>query len=160
MKKIFFLLAVPVTLFTLKSSAQDNHDQTQLSKLLDHYYGLKDALVAGHADSASSKAGEFIKIANSIDYKVISEGNINALLKDATPISESGDIKIQRNHFANLSANMITLARTIRFSSRPIYQAYCPMKKVNWLSSEKAIKNPYYGNAMLTCGEIVDTIRQ
>jgi hypothetical protein len=32
------------------------------------------------------------------------------------------------------------------------------MIKTHWLSSEKAIKNPYYGSAMLTCGEVTETI--
>ncbi|RYF82932.1 MAG: DUF3347 domain-containing protein, partial [Chitinophagaceae bacterium] len=35
---------------------------------------------------------------------------------------------------------------------------YCPMKKALWLSNEKAIKNPYYGSAMLTCGKVTETI--
>jgi len=32
------------------------------------------------------------------------------------------------------------------------------MKKAVWLSNEKAIKNPYYGSQMLTCGKVVETI--
>jgi hypothetical protein len=36
---------------------------------------------------------------------------------------------------------------------------YCPMKKSNWLSNEKTVKNPYYGSAMLTCGEVTGTIK-
>jgi hypothetical protein len=32
------------------------------------------------------------------------------------------------------------------------------MKKANWLSNEKQVKNPYYGSAMLNCGKVVDTI--
>jgi len=27
-----------------------------------------------------------------------------------------------------------------------------------WLSNEKAIKNPYYGESMMACGEIKETI--
>lgn len=158
MKKIFFLVALIVTGFIQKSFAQDSSQQNQLSKLLLNYYSLKDALVSGNGNSASSKAVEFIKIANTIDYKLISEGNINALLKDASPMSETTDINKQREHFSNLSNNMVTLVKAMNLSTQPIYQAYCPMKKSNWLSSEKAIKNPYYGSAMLTCGEIVDTI--
>jgi hypothetical protein len=91
---------------------------------------------------------------------VISEGNINALLKDATPISETKDIKVQREHFTNLSNNMASLAKSVKLTTEPIYQAYCPMKKANWLSNDKAIKNPYYGSAMLTCGKVVETINQ
>ena len=161
MKKIIFAAAAFVaTTFVQKSFAQDSTQQHQLSQLLSQYYNIKNALVAGNGNEASAKAEEFIKTANSIDYKLISEGNINALLKDATPISETKDIKKQREHFANLSNNMAALAKSVKLGAQPIYQAYCPMKKANWLSSDKEIKNPYYGSAMLTCGKVVETINQ
>ena len=161
MKKIILVaVAFLITASFQKSAAQDSTQQYQLSQLLSQYYNIKDALVAGNGNLASAKAEEFIKVANTIDYKLISEGNITALLKDATPISESKDIKTQREHFANLSNNMATLAKAMKLTNQPIYQAYCPMKKANWLSSEKEIKNPYYGSAMLTCGKVVETINQ
>lgn len=161
MKKIFFVVVVFLaTTFLQKNFAQDSTQQYQLSQLLTQYYQLKDALVAGNGNQASAKAGEFIKTANGIDYKLISEGNINALLKDASPISETKDVTIQRRHFANLSNNMATLAKTLKLGTEPVYLQHCPMKKANWLSNEKTIKNPYYGNAMLTCGKVVETINQ
>jgi hypothetical protein len=160
MKQIFLLVAFLAAAFIQKGFAQDSTQQYQLSQLLSQYYNVKDALVAGNGNEAAAKASEFIKIANSIDYKLISEGNINALLKDATPISETKDIKVQRLHFANLSNNMVTLAKALKLTNQPIYQAYCPMKKANWLSNEQAIKNPYYGSAMLTCGSVVETINR
>src|SRR5678815_2786999 len=149
MKALILSIALLATIFTQKSFAQDSTQQYQLSQLLSQYYNIKDALVAGKGDLASAKAEEFIKTANSIDYKVISEGNINALLKDATPISETKDVNVQREHFSNLSNNMASLAKSVKLTTEPIYQAYCPMKKANWLSSDKAIKNPYYGSACL-----------
>ena len=160
MKKSILMIALLATVFVQKTFAQDSTQQHQLSQLLTQYYNIKDALVAGNGYLASIKAEEFIKTANSIDYKVISEGNINALLKDATPISETKDNKVQREHFSNLSNNMASLAKSVKLTTEPIYQAYCPMKKANWLSNDKAIKNPYYGSAMLTCGKVVETINQ
>lgn len=152
-----FILAT--AFFALEGLAQDSTQQVQLTRLLHNYDQTRDALVSGNGSLASASAAEFIKTANSIDYKLISEGNINALLKDASPISETTDIKIQRRHFAGLSENMITLAKALKFSSQPIYQVYCPMKKAGWLTPEKVVKNPYYGNAMLSCGNIVETIK-
>ena len=160
MKKVFLLVAFLAATFIQKSFSQDSTQQYQLSQLLTQYYNIKDALVAGNSSAASAKAGEFIKIANTIDYKLISEGNLNALLKDATPISETKDIKKQRELFSNLSNNMAALAKSVKLTTEPIYQAYCPMKKANWLSSDKTIKNPYYGSAMLTCGQVIETINQ
>lgn len=158
MKKIIF---VAFTLFVAgfqKMTAQDSTQQIQLTQLLSHYYGVKDALVDGNSANASLKATAFIKNVNSIDYKLISEGNINALLKDATIISETKELKVQREHFVNFSNNMAVLAKGVKLTSQTVYLDYCPMKKANWLSSEKDIKNPYYGSSMLTCGNIVETI--
>lgn len=159
MKKLILSVLVFATVFNSTSFAQDS-TQNQLPQLLANYYSIKDAMVAGNANLTSKASREFIKTANSIDYKIISEGNINALLKDATRISESTDIAKQREQFANLSKNMVLLAKSAKLSNDAIYEAYCPMKKANWLSKEKEIKNPYYGNAMLTCGQVVDTINQ
>jgi hypothetical protein len=160
MKNLVLAITFLATVFFQKTFAQDSTQQYQLSQLLSQYYNIKDALVADNSDVASRKADEFIKTVNAIDYKLISEGNINALLKDASPISEAKDIRKQRQHFANLSNNMATLAKAVKFTSQPIYQAYCPMQKANWLSSSKEIKNPYFGSAMLTCGKVVETISQ
>ena len=158
MKKTIFLVAIIATLFTGKTFSQDNSQQAKLLQLLSGYYNIKDALVSGNANTASAKSEEFIKTLNSIDYKIISEGNVNVLLKDASDISESNDIKKQRDYFANFSNNMAKLAKTIKLSSQPIYQAYCPMKKANWLSNDQSIKNPYFGSSMLNCGKVVETI--
>jgi hypothetical protein len=156
MKKIVLLAAFFTAAFIQKSAAQDS--TSSLSALLQSYYHIKDALVAGNAGMAASQSGEFVKIANTIDYKLISEGNINALLKDAGAISETKDLQKQRVYFANFSTNMVALAKTVKLTSEPAYEMYCPMKKANWLSNEKQVKNPYYGSAMINCVKVVDTI--
>ncbi len=101
----------------------------------------------------------FAKIASDISSKDLSEDNRKILLKDAAAISETTDIKTQRERFATLSSNMIAMAEKIKLTSGTVYMDYCPMKKAYWLSSEKDIKNPYYGSAMLTCGSVKDTLK-
>lgn len=159
MKKILFIVAFIVTAFT-QGFAQEPTLASQPSQLLTQYYSLKDALVAGNGNLASAKAAAFLSAANSVDTKLIAEATLTALIKDATVISETKDIKKQREQFANLSNNMVALAKTMKLSANPVYQAYCPMKKAAWLSSDKTIKNPYYGTAMLSCGKVVETINQ
>jgi hypothetical protein len=158
MKKLFSFISLFVILFSQSAKAQDSAAPKKLNGLLIHYYNIKNSLVAGDAVSAASNAELFINTANTIDYKLISEGNINALLNDATVISESKDLKKQRLVFANFSSNMIAIAKTVTLSPEPVYEAYCPMKKASWLSAEKEIRNPYYGSAMLTCGKVTGTI--
>ena len=162
MKKVFTIIVLFATAFLQNSFAQDSTIklQTQLSPLLTSYYNISNALVAGNAGQAAASAGDFIKAANGVDYKIISEGNIHALLKDAGAISESSELKMQREQFARLSINMITLAKAVKLGAQPAYETYCPMKKASWLSDSKIIKNPYYGSAMLSCGNVVETINQ
>lgn len=140
----------------VQTNATEN-SKKQLAQLLASYYNVKNALVAGDATSAANNAEEFLRTANTVDYKVISEGNIHTLAIDAGRISETRDLKRQREYFANFSINMAEVARAIKLSQQPIYLQYCPMKKASWLSSEKAIKNPYYGSSMLSCGQVTET---
>ena len=156
MKKTFFLVALLATVSTSSLFAQDS--TSQAAGLLTHYYAIKDALVAGNGSTASANAALFIQSLNKLTNGAIADDSKTALLKDAAPIAASSDIKKQRESFASLSTNLATLAKTVKLSTEPVYMQYCPMKKWSWLSSDKAIKNPYYGSAMLTCGKVTETI--
>ena len=159
MKKLFLFVALIATAFTQKSFAQDTTNQAQLSQLLNSYYQVKNALIEGNSTTAALEAEAFLKTANGISNRTISEGSRNALVKDASVISDSKDLKKQREVFANFSINMYALAKSLKLTTEPIYYQYCPMKKAYWLSSDKAVKNPYYGSAMLTCGKVTETIQ-
>ncbi len=159
MKKIFFIVVIFATVIVQQSFAQDSTTQTQLSQLLTSYYNIKDALVSGNANNAAMNAEAFVKTINGISEHTIAEASRNALLKDAGQISQTKDISKQRSAFANFSTNMFALAKAVQLTSDPVYKAYCPMKKSYWLSSEKTIKNPYFGNAMITCGKVTETIQ-
>ena len=156
MKKIFFIVAILATVFAQKTIAQINR---QPSQLLNSYLDIKNALIAGNANIASAKAEEFVKTLNSLDSKTFSADSHDALLKDAEHITKSKDIKYQREHFSTFSSNMYILAKAVKLTDQPVYYAYCPMKKTHWLSVEPAIKNPYFGSAMLTCGKVEETLK-
>lgn len=132
----------------------------QTNPLLTSYYNLKDALVKSNATAASVSASEFVKALKEIDGEKLKVDDRNSLLADAEAISKTKDLKVQREKFATLSVNMSELAKTVKLSADPVYQQYCPMKKAYWLSNEPAIKNPYYGSQMLTCGKVTETIKQ
>ncbi len=153
------MVAFFATAFVHNSFAQETTQQTQPTQLLSHYYQIKDALVSGKAADAATHAENFVKTINGISDRTITEANRNALLKDAGIISDAKDIKKQREVFANFSTNMYAVAKALKLSTEPIYYVYCPMKKAYCLSSSKVIKNPYFGNSMLTCGKVTETIQ-
>jgi Protein of unknown function (DUF3347) len=143
----------------------DTAGTSSLSQWLGLYFGLKDALVTGDAASAANKAGALLKAIDNTDIKALSAEEQKALSVlqpkldyDARHISEVQDIDHQREHFASLSLNMYKLAKTTRLSAQPIYKDYCPMRKAFWLSSDAAIRNPYFGSQMLTCGQVKETL--
>ncbi|MEO6490284.1 MAG: DUF3347 domain-containing protein, partial [Ferruginibacter sp.] len=160
MKKIL-LFAVTVMLFATvqHSFAQDTAKANRLSNVLNLYFDIKNALVATDPLTASSKADEFIKAIENVEPRSLNDQDQKAfvaskehLQKDAQKIASTNKIDLQRTSFSSLSNNVYELAKAARLSPDPIYQQYCPMKKVYWLSPEAAIKNPYYGKSMLTCG--------
>ena len=157
-KTISILVVIVATFFTQATYAQDG-PKTQPADLFHTYLDIKNALVAGDAPATSLSAAQYVKTLMGIDPKLIPEGTRNALLKHAGLMSISKDLKHQREDFQPLSANMYLVAKSMKLSSDPIYYTYCPMKKAYWLSNEAAIKNPYYGNAMLTCGQVRETIK-
>ncbi|CAN5587769.1 hypothetical protein BH10BAC2_BH10BAC2_20460 [soil metagenome] len=150
------MVAFFATAFAQQGSAKMVADK---SALLDLYYNIKDALVAGNSAEAAIKAKAFLTTLQAIDEKTIPSGNRNTLLKYAGLIAATKDLQHQREHFADFSTNMANLLKTVKLSDKPVYQAYCPMKKAYWLSNAKEIKNPYFGLAMLTCGKVTDTIQ-
>ncbi len=157
-KKILLIFAICAIAFVQQSIAQ-NTSTTGPSELLVSYYNIKDALVNGDANSAAINSGQFVKKINSIGSEIFRQSGKEVLLKDAIKISATRDLKNQREYFSTFSANMIALTKEGKLSAEPVYNMYCPMKKATWLSSDKAIKNPYYGNAMLTCGRVTGAIQ-
>ncbi|TCZ69891.1 DUF3347 domain-containing protein [Flaviaesturariibacter aridisoli] len=153
MKRIF-----PLLLALLFAGAAEAQADPAPGKLLATYLQVKDALLAGDAAHAGAAADSFVRVANTIDYKLISEDNIRILAGDAARISAAKSLEAQRSVFANLSKNMVAVAQSLKLSDAPLYVDYCPMKRAFWLSAGKAIRNPYYGNAMLTCGQVQSTI--
>jgi hypothetical protein len=159
MQKLLFIVGLAVG-FTLHAQ------EPALSPLLADYYGVKDALVKDDAKAAAAAAGQLLTAVNGVntsdlpgkDHKVFVALK-NKLAYDARHISESTDIAHQREHFASLSTNMVTLAKEARLSQQPIYEEYCPMKKSYWLSNETAIHNPYFGASMPNCGKVTSTLK-
>ena len=157
MKKFFLVFALFTVALVQISYAQDP-TKNQPSPLLTSYYHLKDALVNGNTEIAAANASEFIKTLYDVDNKTLKEQSRKSLLNDAVIISQTKDITQQRQKFASLSDKMVELAKKVKLTDDPVYQQYCPMKKASWLSPDKAIKNPYYGNMMLTCGSVKTTL--
>jgi hypothetical protein len=115
------------------------------------YLKLKNELVASDAEGAK-KAGEDL----ARGLKEIKGCESSAKLANA--ISKSSDLKEQRANFVLLNTEIIPLVKQSDIKSGVIYLQHCPMANngegAEWLAIEPDIKNPYYGDEMLTCGAV------
>ncbi|MHA4807887.1 DUF3347 domain-containing protein [Flavitalea flava] len=158
MKKSILIFALSAMGFVQPSFAQDSTRTSPLSTLLTSYYAIKDALVAGNANAASSNAAVFLSTAKDMDDKTMPSASRDALVQDAGNIASAKDLNRKREYFARFSTDLFAVAKTVKLTAQPVYEMYCPMKKAYWLSNVQAVKNPYFGNAMLTCGKVVETL--
>ena len=89
--------------------------------------------------------------------------NVKKALESASKIAATSDLEGQRKEFSTLSNEMTSLVKNSKLSMGAIYVEYCPMANNNegahWLSNEQQIKNPYFGDAMLKCGSVKETIQ-
>lgn len=68
----------------------------------------------------------------------------------------------KRSYFSHISEIMYCTLKSFDFQIGTLYVDHCPMafngKGAYWLSDSKSINNPYFGKAMLNCGEIKEEI--
>jgi copper chaperone CopZ len=147
----------------------DQVAENQLKPVFENYFLLKDALVKTDGKVASSVAKDLLTSLNGVkmnelamDVHLVWMKVMKDLTADAKSISETQDIKKQRTVFMSLSKNMYDLIKVAKYET-PVFYQFCPManggKGANWLSKDNAIKNPYYGSQMMSCGKIVETIK-
>ncbi len=82
---------------------------------------------------------------------------IKALKINAATIAKSDDMEEQRKSFSSLTKPVYVLAKSFHSKNEDLYYQYCPMAFDGnggfWVSENEKIKNPYFGEEMLSCGE-------
>ncbi|MBS0010595.1 MAG: efflux RND transporter periplasmic adaptor subunit [Bacteroidales bacterium] len=141
----------------------------QLTDVYDAYIDMKNAFVETDAPGVRSKASAVSDALKNVDMSLL-EGDahmewmdyLKVLENSLKEISESDDIQKQRNAFLELNNTIYPAVKTFGVNKNMIYYQYCPMADNDrggyWLSNEKEIRNPYFGDMMLKCGEVRETI--
>lgn len=128
----------------------------QLNAVLEQYFALNKALIA--SDFAEAKVA-----ANAVELGVKSLAGAEKLIELAGKLAAATDLDAQRAAYSPLSNELIEKVKSTGLDKGEIYVDYCPMALkdtgASWLSLEKGIKNPYFGDSMLTCGEVKETIK-
>lgn len=141
---------------------------SQLEGLLNIYFDLKDALVESDPVTASSAAESLISFIEQVgtggltpETLTIWETYAGTLAEEADRMIAEEDVEQQRLYFETLSEAMIDLVKTFQPVNYTVYHQSCPMVRdgsADWLSREEQIANPYHGDRMMRCGEIIERI--
>lgn len=143
--------------------------QKQLNEVFIKYIALKDAFVKEESNNIISQSEKIGAILSKVDIKLLENKesqtfwmSLEKQLRVAvSSILKTTAIKEQRNHFKQVSASLIEALQVFGVNEK-VFVAFCPMADSNkgayWLSIEKKVINPYFGNKMLTCGEVKQVI--
>lgn len=138
----------------LRDEVTAEFENEELGNLYQHYINIKKALVQTDAAIAQERANEMIAELENSDV----DGDLAAAARN---ISTSNDVNSQREAFSELTKAMETELEGA-ITSGEIYKQYCPMafegKGDYWFSNTQEIRNPYYGDKMLKCGRVEETL--
>ncbi|POY36433.1 hypothetical protein C3K47_11865 [Solitalea longa] len=137
-----------------KGGSNPTFNNEKLNMVYQHYIHLKNALVASNVKEAQKASGALktaIAKLNDKDATVVAE-----------KLAHATTIEGQRAVLNDLTKNIERLIKASGVKTGEVYLEYCPMANNNdggyWLSNEKEIKNPYFGDKMMKCGSVKETL--
>ncbi|MBV6405660.1 MAG: DUF3347 domain-containing protein [Flavobacteriales bacterium] len=137
-----------------------------IAPVFDAYFRLKDALVAADSVQAPKLAVALDGTFHSMDRNALTAEQqaawdmlMDTLMTALHPFYVATELEQQRTLFAQLTPGMLQLAKLTALDA-PVYLMHCPMYHggADWLSRERAVRNPFYGAAMMTCGSVKEVI--
>lgn len=153
-----------------KKSTPDNFKK-QLIKVMDAYFSIRDALVNSNSEDASLKAKPFYSLIENVDSEMLTDEsekfwnkNLQLLKTHSMKIVNTNDLSNQRKAFSHISDILTIVLKAYGSTNNEMYFVlHCPMvydnDGANWISFDNFVKNPYFGEKMLKCGYITDTIK-
>lgn len=139
--------------------------QNKFKLALPAYLDMKDAFVTSDAGRIAEEAKEVLQVFKELDQLAIGtmeKMHLGKSIEMLKAIAANEDLENQRAHFVILNENMVSLASNLDATEGTLYVQQCPMANNNkggvWLSTVQEIRNPYFGDAMLTCGSVIETL--
>jgi len=142
----------------------------QVGSVFVAYTSIQKAFVASDLNavkSAGQKMGESLAGVNHdllegaahMDWNGYSE----QIITDLSQLAVAPDLAQARQIFSALTEHMYKAIKAFGIGGQTAFYSYCPMAFNNkggyWLSNEKKIRNPYFGNQMLECGAVREQLK-
>lgn len=143
----------------------------QLMETVNAYYNLKESFVKSDSKEVHEFTSKLEKELKKVDMSLLKGHShmvwmdiLGKIKKGIKIIHKSTEIEKQRKGFEMISDQLILSIESYGVSKgKEVYIEFCPMafddKGAFWMSSQKEIRNPYFGDMMLKCGEVTRTIK-
>jgi Cu(I)/Ag(I) efflux system membrane fusion protein len=142
----------------------------QFHEVYEAYIRMKNAFVASDATEIQRRAKEVRSALRVVDMELL-EGDshmtwmkfLETLDSEISSIANNSDLQPQRKVFSSFNDVFYKTVKTFGLPEGIVYYQYCPMANGDqgafWLSEIKEIRNPYFGEEMLSCGETRETFK-
>lgn len=119
--------------------------------LVEPAVAIQVALAADATTGVASQAAALAKAADAL-------GPAAAPIAAAVRVLEvQTDLDSMRRTYGDVNKAIVAYMRGGNLGvPEGIRVAYCPMARRQWLQKDGAIRNPYYGRAMVSCGDFTD----
>jgi len=142
--------ALPLAAISAEDKKADDALMEPVKSVLDHYLKIQGELAKDSIKGVDEHAAAIAKAVKGDAMKMLSPD----VAKQADTLAQAKDLKAARAAFKPLSASLVKYLVDNKAGVGTYHEAYCPMVKASWLQTGKAIKNPYMGKEMLSCGEL------
>ena len=141
----------------------------QLTDVVRAYLAVQAALVKDDAKAAAAGAAQGLRALERVDMALLG-GTVHEEwmrhLENLRPVlsrlEQADDIETARKEFAPLSDQMAATVARFRPLEGTVYRFKCPMafdnRGATWLQDHEDVLNPYFGDVMLECGGVIETI--
>lgn len=151
-----------------KSIEVSEEFRNQITAVADAYFQVKNGLVKDNFPDAQKSLALIDQSLSKVNMSLVKDQahdkwmEILKGIKDTrSKMGSAKEIEEARKHFSMLSFHILEMTETFGINKEVVYKDYCPMafgdQGAYWLSEQKDITNPYFGAAMLNCGEVKQT---
>lgn len=153
-----------------KELAISDKAKTALRPVYMAYMAMKDALSLDDLAAAQKASADVSKSLSAINMSLFPGESHDVWMKYSSDmgnalqhIPHQKSLDEVRKSFQQVSDILIAMSQAFNPMDEPLYVDFCPMadnnKGASWLSLSEEIKNPYFGEAMLSCGEVKSIIK-
>ncbi|MCF6312838.1 MAG: efflux RND transporter periplasmic adaptor subunit [Verrucomicrobiales bacterium] len=156
----------------MKVFEADEAFKKQLSSVYADYFGIQKSLASDDFAAVRKQAKALLSSLEKVDMKLVKGdahvawmSQMGEVQKTADALRKSDKIDTARAAFLPLSETLIHVADNfaIKFE-QVVVHVHCSMafdgKGGHWLQQGREVRNPYYGQAMVTCGDVMKDLSQ